>query len=170
MNLRSICCALAITIFVCTSPARLTEISGGDFELWPGHQIIFFFIPRLLIYGQTIIFTEVYAYHYPCFYQAAKIAAARLWSCHKIPEKIVTGQEDANWQRTAVIARKNCTGTFRLNVFLQFSHWWTKCLSFLHSHFEFIPETSRLWFWLSSSLGQTYKSFTYADIFGKGYD
>jgi hypothetical protein len=96
MNLRSICCALATTIFICTSPARLTEISGADFELWPGRQIIFFFIPRLLIYGQTIIFTGVCVYHHPCFYQGAKIAAARLWSCRKIPEKIVTGQEDEN--------------------------------------------------------------------------
>lgn len=96
MNLRSICIALALTIFICTSPARLTEIAGGDFEMWPGHQVIFFFIPRLLIYGQTIIFTGVCAYYYPGFYQGAKIAAGRLWSCRKIPEKIITGQEDEN--------------------------------------------------------------------------
>ncbi|XP_020616114.1 C-C chemokine receptor type 7-like [Orbicella faveolata] len=94
MNLRSMCCALALTICLCTSPARLTEISGGDFKLWPGHQIIFFFTPRLLIYGQTVIFIGVYAYHYPRFYQGAKIAAARLWSCRTIPGKIVTGQDD----------------------------------------------------------------------------
>lgn len=94
MNLRSMCSTLAFTIFLCTSPARLTEISGGDFDLWPGHQVIFFFIPRLLIYGQTMIFTGVYANHYPCFYQGAKIAAARLWSCRKITEKMITGQED----------------------------------------------------------------------------
>ncbi|KAL9985441.1 hypothetical protein ACROYT_G007851 [Oculina patagonica] len=96
MNLRSICIALAFTIFICTSPARLTEIAGGDFKMWPGHQIIFSFIPRLLIYGQTIIFTAVCAYYYPGFYQGAKIAAGRLWSCRKIPEKIIAGQEDEN--------------------------------------------------------------------------
>ena len=96
MNLRSICIALASTIFICTSPARLTEMADGDFKMWPGHQIIFFFIPRLLIYGQTIIFTGVCAYYYPGFYEGAKIAAIRLWSCRKMPEKIITGQADEN--------------------------------------------------------------------------
>ena len=96
MNLRSMCSAFAFTIFLCTSPARLTEISGGDFDLWLGHQVIFFFIPRLLIYGQTIIFTGIYANHYPCFYQGAKIAAARLWSGRKMPKKMVTGQADGD--------------------------------------------------------------------------
>ena len=82
INLRTICFALAGTIFLCTSPARLTEISGG-----PGHQlVIFFFFPRLLIYGQTIIFPAVCAYNNPGLYEAAKIAAMRMWSCRKIPE------------------------------------------------------------------------------------
>ena len=93
INLRRICFALAGTIFLCTSPARLTEMSGGDFKLWPGHQVIFFFFPRLLIYGQTIIFPAVCAYNNPGLYEAAKIAAMRMWSCRKIPENIFIEQE-----------------------------------------------------------------------------
>nr|XP_058944330.1 uncharacterized protein LOC131772458 [Pocillopora verrucosa] len=95
MKLRRICLTLATTIFICTSPARLTEIAGGNFELWPGSRIIFFFIPRLLIYGQTIIFSVVCAFSFPSFYQEAKIATKRICSCriHRlIQHKTLTEQ------------------------------------------------------------------------------
>ena len=99
MKLRRICLTLATTIFICTSPARLTEIAGGNFELWPGSWIIFFFIPRLLIYGQTIIFSIVCAFSFPSFYQEAKIATKRICSCriHRlIQHKTLTEQWNDN--------------------------------------------------------------------------
>jgi len=88
-QLRSMCLALAAGLFICTSPARLTKISGGDFENWPGRHIIFYFVPRLLIYGQTIMFTVVCGNHIPTFYQGSKLVAARLWGYRQLPDKIV---------------------------------------------------------------------------------
>lgn len=94
LQLRPMCLTLALSLCVCTSPARFTDMAGEDFEMWPLHQIIFFFVPRLLIYGQTILFTMVCASYYPSYYQRAQIAVARLCGYHLLPDKFINVHVD----------------------------------------------------------------------------
>lgn len=71
------CLALATVLFICVVPARLIEMSVGDFEDSPGDLFFIFFVTRLLIHAQPILFAMVCTSYYPTFYEGLR--KYRLW-------------------------------------------------------------------------------------------